>query len=82
MPYEFYIPCRSNNYRDIPSVLSKVLLSCVIQPEPEKAVAKGPIPAEHIQLQEAFDGLVAKCRGTAMNQVNQEAIAVRNVPNY
>ena len=30
---------------------------------------KGPIPAEHLQLQEAFDGLVAKCRGTAMNQV-------------
>jgi hypothetical protein len=35
-----------------------------------KEVIKAPIPAEHIQLQEAFDGLVAKCRGTAMNQVH------------
>lgn len=38
------------------------------QPEPAKQVMKGPIPAEHLNLQEAFDGLVTKCRGTAMNQ--------------
>ncbi|CAB4015041.1 Hypothetical predicted protein [Paramuricea clavata] len=44
------------------------------QPEPVKEVIKAPIPAEHIQLQEAFDGLVAKCRGTAMNQQTKKKL--------
>ncbi|XP_028397312.1 protein transport protein Sec31A-like [Dendronephthya gigantea] len=44
------------------------------EPEPVKEVIKGPIPAEHISLQEAFDGLIAKCRGTAMNQQTKKKL--------
>lgn len=44
------------------------------QPEPAKEVMKGPIPAEHLNLQEAFDGLVSKCRGTAMNQQTKKKL--------
>lgn len=36
--------------------------------EPPAPVMKGPIPSEHLILQETFSGLAERCKGTANNQ--------------
>ena len=42
--------------------------------EPAREVMKGPIPAEHVPMQETFDGLVLRCRNTANNPVSRAGV--------
>lgn len=58
------------NFDKCSAMQSVIYMKAGFIQEPPAPVMKGPIPSEHLILQETFSGLAERCKGTANNQVS------------